>query len=138
MGVFKCLLNINHKKGKKKDLFKFVIYYDLFSSLHILRLQDPRLLQELGTKHAAHSLEDISLTICSGTDMVNINYTHVVCPDPDIALAWQTGLRVVTNNIKVMNNSNQYMTAMIIRRKETTVKKERHVTMETLVSQELM
>ncbi|GFY56569.1 hypothetical protein TNIN_156941 [Trichonephila inaurata madagascariensis] len=32
-----------------------------------------------------YNLDDVSLTICSGTDMVNINYTHVVCPDPETA-----------------------------------------------------
>ncbi|KAG8189299.1 hypothetical protein JTE90_019059 [Oedothorax gibbosus] len=49
------------------------------------------------------NLDDVSLTICSGTDMVNINYTHVVCPNPDTAELWQKGLRAVTNNYKANN-----------------------------------
>ncbi|KFM65271.1 1-phosphatidylinositol-4,5-bisphosphate phosphodiesterase beta-4, partial [Stegodyphus mimosarum] len=35
--------------------------------------------------------------------MVNINYTHVVCPDPETAQVWQSGLRAITNNIKANN-----------------------------------
>lgn len=64
--------------------------------------KDPRLLAELNAKYK-FSLEDISLTICSGVDMVNINYTHVVCPDVDTAKEWQGGLRSITNNIKANN-----------------------------------
>ena len=44
--------------------------------------QDARLLNQLMTKHGSNSaqeLDDKSLTICSGLDMVNINYLHVVC-----------------------------------------------------------
>lgn len=26
-------------------------------------------------------LEERSLTICSGTDYINVNYQHVICPD---------------------------------------------------------
>ncbi|XP_013782040.2 1-phosphatidylinositol 4,5-bisphosphate phosphodiesterase-like [Limulus polyphemus] len=35
--------------------------------------------------------------------MVNINYTHVVCPDAETAQSWQQGLRAITNNIKASN-----------------------------------
>lgn len=38
------------------------------------------MLGQLITKHG-DDLEDKSLTICSGTDYININYQHVVCPD---------------------------------------------------------
>lgn len=34
----------------------------------------------LVNKHG-ENLEEKSLTICSGTDYININYQHVVCPD---------------------------------------------------------
>lgn len=64
--------------------------------------KDPRLLAELQNR-AKGNLEDLSLTICSGTDMVNINYTHVVCPDAETAKTWQTNLRQITNNIKANN-----------------------------------
>ncbi|KAG0418485.1 hypothetical protein HPB47_004833 [Ixodes persulcatus] len=64
--------------------------------------KDVRLLAELSSKNR-YGLDEVSLTICSGTDMVNINYTHVVCPDPDTAKVWQAGLRSITNNIKANN-----------------------------------
>ncbi|GIY02402.1 1-phosphatidylinositol 4,5-bisphosphate phosphodiesterase [Caerostris darwini] len=41
--------------------------------------KDSRLMTEV-TNRCKSNLDDVSLTICSGTDMVNINYTHVVCP----------------------------------------------------------
>jgi phosphatidylinositol phospholipase C beta len=31
------------------------------------------------------NVEERSLTICSGTDYININYQHVVCPDVETA-----------------------------------------------------
>ncbi|XP_064484061.1 1-phosphatidylinositol 4,5-bisphosphate phosphodiesterase-like [Ornithodoros turicata] len=64
--------------------------------------KDTRLLAELSSK-TRYALDEVSLTICSGTDMVNINYTHVVCPDPETAKTWQAGLRSITNNIKANN-----------------------------------
>lgn len=64
--------------------------------------KDVRLLAELSSKNR-YGLDEVSLTICSGTDMVNINYTHVVCPDPETAKIWQAGLRSITNNIKANN-----------------------------------
>nr|XP_015930054.1 1-phosphatidylinositol 4,5-bisphosphate phosphodiesterase isoform X4 [Parasteatoda tepidariorum] len=64
--------------------------------------KDAKLLTELQAKHKVN-LEDISLTICSGSDMVNINYTHVICPDVDTAREWQECLRYITNNIKANN-----------------------------------
>lgn len=64
--------------------------------------KDSRLLTELMSR-SRFNLEDVSLTICSGSDMVNINYTHVVCPDPDTAKIWHSGLRKITCNIKASN-----------------------------------
>nr|XP_042901648.1 1-phosphatidylinositol 4,5-bisphosphate phosphodiesterase-like [Parasteatoda tepidariorum] len=64
--------------------------------------KDSKFMTELMSRNK-YNLDDVSLTICSGTDMVSINYTHVVCPDPDTAQAWQSGLRAVTNNIKANN-----------------------------------
>ncbi|GFR09230.1 1-phosphatidylinositol 4,5-bisphosphate phosphodiesterase beta-4 [Trichonephila clavata] len=64
--------------------------------------KDSRFMTELMSRNK-YNLDDVSLTICSGTDMVNINYTHVVCPDPETAQLWQSGLRQITNNIKANN-----------------------------------
>nr|CAD7454173.1 unnamed protein product [Timema tahoe] len=64
--------------------------------------KDAKLLSNLQQKHG-DSLEAKSLTICSGTDYININYQHVVCPDAETAKMWQEGLRKITHNNK-MNN----------------------------------
>ena len=42
------------------------------------------MLVTLGNKHG-DNLEEKSLTICSGTDYININYLHVICPDAETA-----------------------------------------------------
>lgn len=64
--------------------------------------KDSRLLAQLVNKNG-ENVEEKSLTICSGTDYININYQHVVCPDAATAKAWQDGLRKITHNNK-MNN----------------------------------
>jgi len=43
-----------------------------------------RLLNQLADKHG-NDINEKSLTICSGLDMVNINYLHVVCPSVEVA-----------------------------------------------------
>ncbi|XP_050663600.1 1-phosphatidylinositol 4,5-bisphosphate phosphodiesterase isoform X2 [Leptidea sinapis] len=55
------------------------------------------------TKQHGDQLEDKSLTICSGTDYININYQHVVCPDANTAKVWKEGLRAITHNNKINN-----------------------------------
>ncbi|XP_054260942.1 1-phosphatidylinositol 4,5-bisphosphate phosphodiesterase isoform X2 [Macrosteles quadrilineatus] len=64
--------------------------------------KDSRLLQQLVNKHG-ENLEEKSLTICSGTDYININYQHVICPDAATAKAWLDGLRQITHNVKANN-----------------------------------
>lgn len=39
-----------------------------------------KLTNQLLSKHG-DTLDDKSLTICSGTDYINVNYQHLVCPD---------------------------------------------------------
>lgn len=63
--------------------------------------KDSRLVDALQNKWGP--LEERSLTICSGTDMVNINYTHMVCPDAETAKFWQESLRAITHNTKANN-----------------------------------
>lgn len=46
--------------------------------------KDTKLLGLLSSKHGA-DLEEKSLTICSGTDYININYQHIVCPSIETA-----------------------------------------------------
>ncbi|KAK7603889.1 hypothetical protein V9T40_004162 [Parthenolecanium corni] len=64
--------------------------------------KDSRLLTTLANKHG-DNLDEKSLTICSGTDYININYQHIICPDADTAKIWKEGLRQITHNNK-MNN----------------------------------
>jgi hypothetical protein len=46
--------------------------------------KDMKLGNQLVTRHG-DQLEEKSLTICSGTDYININYQHVICPSAEIA-----------------------------------------------------
>ncbi|KAJ8967859.1 hypothetical protein NQ317_017626 [Molorchus minor] len=64
--------------------------------------KDLKLLNTLTTKHG-QDLEDKSLTICSGTDYININYQHIVCPNVETAKVWLDGLRKITHNVKANN-----------------------------------
>ncbi|CAG4961381.1 unnamed protein product [Colias eurytheme] len=64
--------------------------------------KDTKLNDKLVTKHG-DQLEEKSLTICSGTDYININYQHVVCPDANTAKVWLEGLRRITHNVKANN-----------------------------------
>ncbi|CAH2241609.1 jg3943 [Pararge aegeria aegeria] len=64
--------------------------------------KDTKLNDKLEKKHGK-DLEEKSLTICSGTDYININYQHVVCPDANTATVWLQGLRQITHNVKANN-----------------------------------
>lgn len=64
--------------------------------------KDSRLLTTLANKHG-DNLDEKSLTICSGTDYININYQHIICPDADTAKIWKEGLRKITHNNKQNN-----------------------------------
>ncbi|XP_075977226.1 no receptor potential A isoform X1 [Anticarsia gemmatalis] len=64
--------------------------------------KDSKLSTNLMNKHG-EGLEEKSLTICSGTDYININYQHVVCPDAATAKAWKDALREITHNNKINN-----------------------------------
>lgn len=63
---------------------------------------DRRLLTPLLNKHG-NDLDSKSLSICSGTDYININYQHIVCPDAQTAKVWLDGLRKITHNVKANN-----------------------------------
>lgn len=64
--------------------------------------KDPKLYDKLLSKHG-EQLDERSLTICSGVDYTNINYQHVVCPDPATAKVWLDGVRSITHNVKANN-----------------------------------
>ncbi|CAH8510343.1 unnamed protein product [Schistosoma intercalatum] len=46
---------------------------------------------------------DRIVTICSGLDLVNINYTHMVAKDAETASFWIQSLRSLTHNTKAAN-----------------------------------
>lgn len=48
-------------------------------------------------------LETRTVTVCSGLDLVNINYNNFVAPDETTAEAWIQGLRNITHNFKANN-----------------------------------
>nr|CFW94238.1 Eka-phospholipase C 1 protein [Euperipatoides kanangrensis] len=48
-------------------------------------------------------LEERSLTICSGLDLVNVNYTHMAAYDSETAKLWLDSLRKITHNFKANN-----------------------------------
>lgn len=58
---------------------------------------DRKLLNTLQNKHGS-DLEEKSLTICSGTDYININYQHIVCPNAETA-------KVSIQNFHILNMS---------------------------------
>ncbi|XP_031629124.1 1-phosphatidylinositol 4,5-bisphosphate phosphodiesterase isoform X4 [Contarinia nasturtii] len=64
--------------------------------------RDMKLLDKLWNKYG-EKLDERSLTICSGTDYINVNYQHIVCPDAETAKIWQRGLREITHNNKINN-----------------------------------
>lgn len=51
-----------------------------------MSFQDQKLTDKLLNRHG-ETLDEKSLTICSGTDYININYQHIVCPDAATAKA---------------------------------------------------
>lgn len=51
---------------------------------YIFQKQDMKLQNSLWSKYG-ESLDGRSLTICSGTDYINVNYQHIVCPDEETA-----------------------------------------------------
>ncbi|XP_055309003.1 1-phosphatidylinositol 4,5-bisphosphate phosphodiesterase isoform X2 [Sitodiplosis mosellana] len=64
--------------------------------------KDMKLQDKLWNKYG-EKLDERSLTICSGTDYINVNYQHIVCPDAETAKTWQQGLRAITHNNKINN-----------------------------------
>jgi len=72
-----------HETILKLFLF-FICIFSLVSNCFLIYIyvvfQDVRQQQQLINKHG-DTLEEKSLTICSNTDYININYQHVICPD---------------------------------------------------------
>ncbi|KAK9531793.1 hypothetical protein VZT92_011198 [Zoarces viviparus] len=66
--------------------------------------KDPKILssfEALGKTEA--DLEGCIICICSGTDLVNLNFMFMVAESPDTARKWIEGLRSVIHNVKANN-----------------------------------
>ena len=65
-------------------------------------LQDPRLSAELEGRGTG-TLEQRTVCVCSGLDLVNITYNNFVAPDEKTAKEWIESLRKITHNYKANN-----------------------------------
>uniref|UniRef100_A0A7N6ABD6 1-phosphatidylinositol 4,5-bisphosphate phosphodiesterase n=1 Tax=Anabas testudineus TaxID=64144 RepID=A0A7N6ABD6_ANATE len=66
--------------------------------------KDPKILssfEAIGKTEA--DLEGCIICLCSGTDLVNLNFMFMVAENPDIAKKWIEGLRSVIHNFKANN-----------------------------------
>ncbi|XP_008311462.1 1-phosphatidylinositol 4,5-bisphosphate phosphodiesterase beta-4 isoform X1 [Cynoglossus semilaevis] len=66
--------------------------------------KDPKILssfEAVGKTEA--DLEGCVICICSGTDLVNLNFMFMVAENPDTARKWTEGLRSVIHNVKANN-----------------------------------
>ncbi|XP_022090520.1 1-phosphatidylinositol 4,5-bisphosphate phosphodiesterase beta-4-like isoform X8 [Acanthaster planci] len=53
--------------------------------------------------YAKGNVEDRTITVCSGLDLVNINYMHMVASTSELAQEWFDGLLKITHNFKANN-----------------------------------
>ncbi|XP_048737341.1 1-phosphatidylinositol 4,5-bisphosphate phosphodiesterase beta-4-like isoform X2 [Ostrea edulis] len=66
------------------------------------KINDPRTYAEI-EQRGNGNLEWRTVTICSGLDLVNVNYTPMIAADPDTARVWFECLRKLTPNTKANN-----------------------------------
>ena len=66
------------------------------------RPQEPRYHQQLVKKHGEDVYEK-SIIVCSGFDMVNIQYLNITFKDKPTAELWAKGIRSLTNNVRLNN-----------------------------------
>ncbi|XP_077341613.1 1-phosphatidylinositol 4,5-bisphosphate phosphodiesterase beta-4 isoform X2 [Lithobates pipiens] len=68
--------------------------------------KDPKILSALESAGKAESdLEGRIVCVCSGTDLVNINFIYMVAESADVAKQWVEGLRSITHNFRANNVS---------------------------------
>uniref|UniRef100_A0A7N8XUY4 Phosphoinositide phospholipase C n=1 Tax=Mastacembelus armatus TaxID=205130 RepID=A0A7N8XUY4_9TELE len=66
--------------------------------------KDPKILSSFeATGKTEADLEGCIICICSGTDLVNLNFMFLVADNPDTARKWIEGLRSVIHNFKANN-----------------------------------
>uniref|UniRef100_A0AAX7SVR0 1-phosphatidylinositol 4,5-bisphosphate phosphodiesterase n=1 Tax=Astatotilapia calliptera TaxID=8154 RepID=A0AAX7SVR0_ASTCA len=67
-------------------------------------LCDPKILSSFeATGKTETDLEGCIICICSGTDLVNLNFMFMVAENPETARKWIEGLRSVIHNVKANN-----------------------------------
>ncbi|ESO08873.1 hypothetical protein HELRODRAFT_109918 [Helobdella robusta] len=64
--------------------------------------KDTKIASELES-HGVGTLEQRTITVCSGLDLVNITYNNFVAANSKIANEWIEGLKKVTHNLKANN-----------------------------------
>ncbi|XP_069811531.1 1-phosphatidylinositol 4,5-bisphosphate phosphodiesterase beta-4 isoform X1 [Dendropsophus ebraccatus] len=68
--------------------------------------KDPKILSALeSVGKAENELEGRVVCVCSGTDLVNINFTYMVAESVDVAKQWVEGLKSITHNFRANNVS---------------------------------
>lgn len=68
--------------------------------------KDPKILSALESAgKAENELEGRVLCVCSGTDLVNINFTYMVAENVEVAKQWVEGLKSITHNFRANNVS---------------------------------
>lgn len=68
--------------------------------------KDPKILSALESAGKAEGdLEGRIVCVCSGTDLVNINFIYMVAESVDVAKQWVEGLRSITHNFRANNVS---------------------------------
>uniref|UniRef100_A0A669B0N6 1-phosphatidylinositol 4,5-bisphosphate phosphodiesterase n=1 Tax=Oreochromis niloticus TaxID=8128 RepID=A0A669B0N6_ORENI len=66
--------------------------------------KDPKILSSFeATGKTEADLEGCIICICSGTDLVNLNFMFMVAENPETARKWIEGLRSVIHNVKANN-----------------------------------
>ena len=86
-------------EGKEGDAWELSTVNDVRPGA---KPQEARYHQLLVKKHG-EDVYDKSAVVCSGVDMVDINFLNIVFKDKPTAEAWKLGIRKLTNNVK-MNN----------------------------------
>ncbi|KAL3872744.1 hypothetical protein ACJMK2_035948, partial [Sinanodonta woodiana] len=66
------------------------------------KINDPKVIIDLEQKGTG-PMDSRTVTICSGLDLVNINYTPMIARDQETAKMWFEGLRKLTPNTKANN-----------------------------------
>ncbi|ELW64299.1 1-phosphatidylinositol-4,5-bisphosphate phosphodiesterase beta-4 [Tupaia chinensis] len=68
--------------------------------------KDPKILAALeAVGKSENDLEGRIVCVCSGIDLVNINFTYMVAENPEVTKQWVEGLRAIIHNFRANNVS---------------------------------